>query len=128
MKLREFPLLTDENVDPDVVAHLRAVGFDVLDVIECRWQGAADVDLLRRATGQGRVVMTHDADFGTLAVLQHEPLVGIVYLRPNHIDPRFTVATIQTVLNADPDLVPPFVLVAKRTGKRVTIRVRALGP
>jgi hypothetical protein len=60
LKLREFPLLTDENLDPDVV--------------------------------------THDADFGTLAILQNEPLVGIVYLRPGHIDAQFTVATFQAVL------------------------------
>lgn len=34
MKLRDFPLLTDENLDADVVAHLRQMGFDVLDVVE----------------------------------------------------------------------------------------------
>jgi predicted nuclease of predicted toxin-antitoxin system len=76
----------------------------------------------------GRVVVTHDADFGKLAILQNEPLVGIVYLRPGHIDPKFTVATIQVVLTVDPELVPPFIAVAKRTANRVTIRVRALGP
>jgi predicted nuclease of predicted toxin-antitoxin system len=127
LKLRDFPLLTDENLDPDVVAHLRKVGFEVLDVVESGLQGATDVDLLRCATGQGRVIVTHDSDFGTLAILQKEPLVGIVYLRPGHINPEFTVKTIEVVLSADPDVVPPFVLVAKRTGSRVTVRVRALG-
>jgi hypothetical protein len=51
-----------------------------------------------------------------------------MYLRPGHIDPQFTIETIQTVLTADPDVIPPFVLVAKRTGKNVTIRIRYLGP
>jgi len=73
-------------------------------------------------------VVNHDADFGTLAILQNEPLVGVVYLRPGHIDPQFTVATIQAVLAIDPDVSPPFILVAKRAGNRVTVRVRALGP
>jgi len=127
LKLREFPLLTDENVDPDVVAGLRGLGFDVLDVVQGGRQGASDVDLLRWATSQGRIVVSHDADFGTLAILQHEPLVGLVFLRPGHIDPQFTMATIRAVLNADPDVTPPFVLVAKRSGNQVTIRVRALG-
>ena len=72
--------------------------------------------------------VTHDADFGTLAIHQQGPLVGIVYLRPGHIDPQFTVATIQAILGVDPDLDPPFVLVAKRSGRRVTIRVRGLAP
>ena len=110
LKLCDFPLLTDENLDSDVVAYLRGVGFDVLDVVESGLQGAADVDLLRQATAQGRVVVTHDADFGTLAILQNEPLVGLVYLRPGHIDTQFTVATIQAVLSATPTLSRPLCL------------------
>ena len=128
MKLRNFPLLTGENLDPAVVAYPRQVGFDVLDVLEQGLQGSTDVDLLRLATSQGRLVITHDADFGTLAILQKEPLIGIVYLRPAHISPQFTIATIQAALSVDPDLSPPFILVAKRKGSRVTIRVRMLGP
>src|SRR5208283_2477686 len=116
MKLREFPLLTDENLDPDVVASLRQLGFDVLDVVEGGLQGSTDVDLLRLAAAQGRVIVTHDADFGTLAIHQNEPLVGLVYLRPGHIDPQFTTETVRTILTTDPDVLPPFVLVAKRTG------------
>ncbi len=128
MKLRDFPLLTDENLDPDVVAHLRQGGFDVLDVVDTGLQGCADLDLVRLAKTQGRVIVSHDADFGKLAILQNEPLIGVVYLRPGHIDPQFTVATIQTVLSLDPDVAPPFILVAKRTGTNVTVRVRALSP
>lgn len=127
MKLRDFPILTDENIDPNVVAGLRRLGFDVLDVVESGRAGASDVDLLRWAKTQGRVIVSHDSDFGTLAILQTEPLVGLVFLRPGHIDPKFTMATIGALLNADPDVTPPFVLVARRTGSQVTIRVRALG-
>ena len=126
MKLRQFPLLTDENVDPDVVAGLRRLGFDVLDVVESGRAGASDVELLRWAKSQGRVVFTYDADFGTLAVLQNEPLVGLVFLRPGHIDPQFTMATIQALLDTDLDVTPPFVLVARRSGNHVAIRLRAL--
>ena len=63
MKLRDFPLLTDENLDADVVSHLRQLGFDVFDVVGSGLQGAADIDLLRQATAEGRVVVTHDGDF-----------------------------------------------------------------
>jgi hypothetical protein len=41
LKLRQFPLLTDEIVDPDVVAGLRGLGFDVLDVVESSRQAQA---------------------------------------------------------------------------------------
>jgi hypothetical protein len=32
VKLREFNLLADENIEPEVVTHLRQCGFDVWDV------------------------------------------------------------------------------------------------
>ncbi len=128
MKLRDFGLLTDENIDADVVAFLRQTGFDVWDVCDNGLQGTTDVDLLRRAFADNRIIVTHDADFGTLAVLGGEPVIGIVFLRPGHIDPQFTIKTIEAVLAADPDVTPPFLLVAKRTGTSVAIRVRALPP
>lgn len=128
MRLRDFPLLTDENVDSDVVMFLRQLGFDVMDVVESGLQGSTDIDVLRLATSQGRVVVTHDADFGTLAILQGEPTVGIVYLRPAHIDSKFSIESLQAIMGTDPELVPPFILVAKRSGNQVTIRVRCLAP
>lgn len=128
MKLRDFPLMTDENIDPEVVAHLRRLNLDVLDVAESGLQGSSDVEILRMAKAQGRIVVTHDADFGALAVHQNEPVVGLFFVRPGHIDSQFTIETLQSVLAADQDLTPPFVLVAKRTANSVTIRVRHLGP
>jgi predicted nuclease of predicted toxin-antitoxin system len=127
LKLRQFPILTDENVDPGVVGGLRRLGFDVLDVTESGRTGSSDVDLLRWAISQGRIILTHDADFGTLAIFQNEPLIGLVFLRPGHIDPKFTMETLEVLLKADPELTPPFILVARRSGDQVTIRVRSLG-
>ncbi len=128
MKLRDFGLLTDENIDVDVVAHFRSLGFDVIDVCESGLRGSSDVDLLRLAVTQNRLLVSHDADFGTLAVLAGEPVIGLIYLRPGHIDSQFTIETIQAVINADPDVHVPFVLVAKRRGTQVAIRIRSLSP
>ena len=121
-----YPVLN--HADPVVVAERRRLGFDVFDVCESGLQGSSDVDILRLAVVQNRIVVTHDADFGTLALFANEPLVGLVFLRPGHIDPQYTIATIQTVLGIDPDLFPPFILVAKRTGGQVAIRIRSLAP
>lgn len=126
MKLCEFPLLTDENLDPDVVDWLVQEGFDVLDVCRAGLQGTSDIELLKRATQENRVVVTHDSDFGTLAAFQGEPAIGILFLRPGHIDPKFTIETIKSVLQMTPEVVPPFILVAKRMGQNVTIRLREI--
>ncbi len=126
MKLPEFGLLTDENINPIVAAELRAMGFDVFDVCENGLFGSEDTVLLSRARADGRVVVTHDSDFGTLAVARMEPLVGILYLRPGHIDPKFTLESFRSVVERNQDLAPPFIVVAKRTGNIVRIRVRNL--
>lgn len=46
MRLREFALLADENIHPDVVAALRAGGGDVLGVRDCELAGSADTAIL----------------------------------------------------------------------------------
>ena len=127
MKLTDFPLLTDENIDPAVVQFLRNRGFDVLDVTEAALFSEMDDALLHLAESDGRVVVTHDSDFGTLAIHDREPVVGIVYIRPGHIDPQMTIGTLSAVLDVDPDVTVPFLLVARRHGTTVTIRIRHLG-
>lgn len=98
MKLTDYPRLTDENIDPAVVNYLRQAGFDVRDVVEDQWIGSTDRHLLTLAVSEGRVVVTHDSDFGTLAIGQQEPVIGILYLRPGHIDSQFTIDSIQVLL------------------------------
>jgi predicted nuclease of predicted toxin-antitoxin system len=85
---------------------------------------ADDADLLRLAFSDSRVVLTHDRDFGTLAVARQEPLVGIIYLRPGHIQAQFTIESMRALLAANLDLQPPFLLVARRRGSTVSIRLR----
>ena len=126
MKLNDFKLLTDENIHSNVSQFLRSQGLDVRDVSEENLFGTSDLELLRRAVLEGRVVVTHDSDFGTLAILAGEPIVGIIYLRPGHVDPQFTIETVKAILKSQRDLSPPFILVAHRKASHVTMRVRSL--
>ncbi len=128
MKFSDYPLLTDENIDPAVVGFLRQVGFDVLDVTEESLIGSSDRHLIQLAMSQGRVVVTHDSDFGTLVVRHHSPVIGIVYLRPGHINSQFTIVSIQALMSQTFELPARFVIVVKRTGDDITIRVRDLSP
>lgn len=126
MRLRELPFQADENFDPDVVAHLRADGWDVVTARESGLLGKSDEEVLRHSVAAGRAVLTHDGDFGGLVVAGKEPVIGIVYLRPGHIRPEFTLATIAAVVEAHFDIEPPFILVARQRSGRVSVRVRSL--
>ena len=127
MILPNARLLTDENVHPEVVRFLEQQAFDVLDVRRSGLVGSSDHDLLQRAYAEQRTIVTHDRDFGKLAIAAEEPFFGLLFLRPGHLDPDFTIATLRSVLGADLSPEPPFVLVAERQEQHVKIRLRHLG-
>jgi predicted nuclease of predicted toxin-antitoxin system len=123
VKALDFPLLADENVHPDVIAFLREAGLNVESVSEQGKFGFPDTQVLQQATKEGRVVLTHDSDFGGLALFGAK-FVGIIYLRPGHIRADFTMKTLEAIRDNAPEVKPPFILVAERTGDTVKIRVR----
>jgi predicted nuclease of predicted toxin-antitoxin system len=73
MKLHDIKILTDENISPKVVAFLRQYGIDTLDTKEQNWYGQNDEDLMSTAYQDKRFVLTHDSDFGTLAINERKP-------------------------------------------------------
>jgi len=95
------------------VAHLRGRGLDVLDVRERGWHGRSDDELLEEAHRQGQVVLTHDGDFGTLALLGCRPVVCIVRIRPGHVRPQVTIESLDRLLGLDLDPSPPFLVVVQ---------------
>ena len=54
---------TDEHVARAVVQGLRQRGVDVMTVVEAGLRSAADEVHLAHARSEGRVLVTHDADF-----------------------------------------------------------------
>lgn len=127
MNLRRYTFLSDENIHIDVVTHLRSQGFNVVSVKETNLIGAVDLTIIRKAFIENRIIITHDSDFGTLAVLAGEPVIGILYLRPGHINPMFTIGTLNVLFDREIDIEAPFLIVAERVGRNVKIRIRKLG-
>jgi len=125
VKALDFPLLADENVHPDVVAFLQEMGLDIDSIAGQGKFGLSDTQVLQQATEAGRVVLTHDSDFGGLALMGAK-FIGIIYLRPGHIKADFTVKTLQAIRDHAPEVTSPFILVAERTGDTVKIRVRQM--
>jgi predicted nuclease of predicted toxin-antitoxin system len=123
----DFPLLTDENIAPDVAAGLRERGCDVRTVADETLIGAADKGVLECAVRGGRVVVTHDLAFGHAAIAAGAHFVGIVYLRPGHISSAFVLEIVDAVIRSSVDVEAPFVLVAERRDMTVRVRVRS-GP
>ena len=56
----------DENLPRALAELLRANGHDTSTVAEENLRGAADPSILRRATSEGRLLMTFDTDFADI--------------------------------------------------------------
>jgi predicted nuclease of predicted toxin-antitoxin system len=124
VKVLEWPLLADENIDARVVQDLRSRGVDVSSVRENARCGLDDASVLALALAAGRVILTHDCDFGTLAIHRGERFVGIVYLRPGDLRPPIVLELLDSLGRIDADVSAPFVVVAERRGGETKIRLR----
>jgi predicted nuclease of predicted toxin-antitoxin system len=122
----DFPLLADENIHPDVISFLRRNGHEIQSLSDRGSLGLDDDSVMEFAYQEKRVILTHDSDFGRLAITQGQAFVGIIYLRPGHIRSEFTLETLRAVETRVQDVMPPFILVAERSGKRIHIRIRRL--
>lgn len=124
MKLRDFKLLADENIDPELIDYLRDHGFDIKGVKEVGLIAAKDPTWLDLANKENRVIVTQDSDFGKIVFTQATDFIGIIFLRPGSLFVNFHIQTLLAILAADPDLLPPFILTAKNVGNSIRIKIR----
>lgn len=127
MKLTDCSFLTDQNVHQDVTDWLRARNLSVTTAEQTGLSQSIDEAVLQYAFNHQLVVITHDADFGSLAVNNGQDHAGIIYLRPGHILPHFTISSLKTLFDSNIELHVPFIVVVKHADT-IQIRVRQTNP
>jgi predicted nuclease of predicted toxin-antitoxin system len=125
MFLKEFSYISDENINPSIIKYLRDKSFNIKDVREEKLIGTSDSELMKLSFKENRVIITQDRDFGKLVYTQNSEFIGIIYLRPGHIAADFHIKTFEYLLNADLDLVIPFIIVAENLNSSIKIRLRS---
>jgi len=113
--------LTDENVSPRLVAFLREQGHDVQDVKEEGWQGKDDAFLFQRAWGSQRCVISHDRDFGKLAIARQEPCYGVIYLRLRDQRAPNVITVMRQFLKRRIDISPGSLVVLQESRARIRL-------
>jgi predicted nuclease of predicted toxin-antitoxin system len=89
-------ILANENVPRQMVEALREEGHDVVWTLA---EASTDEDILRRAVGEDRVVLTFDKDFGELAFRSGMPAsTSVILLRISARDPSLLAGTIAQAL------------------------------
>jgi predicted nuclease of predicted toxin-antitoxin system len=122
----QFPIIADENIHDEVVNFLRKESLRVESIKERNLRGSSDQQIIALAEREGKVILTHDADFGRIMHLSQIVHTGIIFLRPGHIDFNFTIQTLKSMLATELNVQVPFILVAERSGEDIKIRLRNL--
>ncbi len=115
-------LVADMNITAPVIQFLRSQGVDVVSAFEEGWHLYKDGDILANAHLMDRFVLTHDSDFGQLAVHLKRPITGIILLRPGGRTPDEVISDLRILLRMSVDWTPPLIAVY-RFGR---LRVRRL--
>jgi predicted nuclease of predicted toxin-antitoxin system len=116
-------LLADENFPGPAVRALRSQGHDVIWVKE-RMRGAPDLEVLRAAQTEQRILLTCDKDFGELAFGAGLPAAcGVVLFRLVGLDPAEDNERMVRALAARDDWAGHFAVVTD-----ARIRLRPLRP
>jgi predicted nuclease of predicted toxin-antitoxin system len=114
-----FPMLADENIDPEFIKYLRKSGFDVKSIVEEGLAGSSDETVIQYAEREGRVILTHDRDFGHIAFVQKEKFTGVIFLRPGDINTENHIRRFSAFIDMNIDLKPPFFIVIDPRSVRV---------
>jgi predicted nuclease of predicted toxin-antitoxin system len=89
--------LADENVEAPIVAELRAIGHDVLYIIELGGSPSDD-EIIKLANTERRILLTNDKGFGEKVFRSGRLLPGLVLLRFKNDDALLKAQTLSRVV------------------------------
>ena len=113
------PLVADMDIGIPVIQFLRENGIDIVSSVEEHWGHLSDEQILACAHKMNRFILTHDSDFGTLAVFYGNPITGIIYLRPRGRQPSEVIADLRAIMAASIDWTPPMIVVYRSGRLRI---------
>jgi predicted nuclease of predicted toxin-antitoxin system len=92
-------VLLDQGTPRSTAALLRQAGFDAVHTAEIGLAAAADEDVLQRASAEGRVVVTLDADFSSLLALSRAAKPSVIRVRIEGLEGEGLSRLVQEVIS-----------------------------
>ena len=109
--------MVDESIGVGVSEKLKQMGFDSVSVIEIM-KGAEDIDVIKKAKKENRVIVTNDKDFGWLATIYKPP--GLILLRLRKENTKRKKTAICNIITKHQNSIYGNIITA--TEKRIRIR------
>ncbi len=114
--------LADMGISQTTVIWLREKGYDALHVRELFMHRASDVEIISRASAEGRIVLTCDLDFGDIMSASKEKCPSVVIFRLENEAPSNVIRRLQQVLKESADsLLKGAVISVEETRHRVRL-------
>lgn len=73
--------LADMGISPKTVSHLNQKGHDAVHLIDENLHRLSDPDILCKSRSEGRILLTHDLDFGELMAASGASLPSVIIFR-----------------------------------------------
>jgi predicted nuclease of predicted toxin-antitoxin system len=115
--------LADMGISLRAVAFLRSLGYDAVHLHEQDLGRLSDSSILRKACDEGRVLLTHDLDFGELMAASGAELPSVVIFRLRDMRPERVNAYLGAVVADYQEVLERGVIVSVSEGQ---IRLRSL--
>jgi len=115
--------LADMGISPNTVAMLRGLGYDALHLHEQGLDRLQDPLILQKARDEGRILLTHDLDFGELIAASGARLPTIVVFRLRNMRPERVNRYLDGILNQHGEALKQGAIISVTEGQ---IRVRLL--
>ncbi|GIK43828.1 MAG: hypothetical protein BroJett011_76610 [Chloroflexota bacterium] len=92
--------IADENVSRFVIQSLTDAGYDIISVHDVGLKSAADEAIIQFGIAEGRVIITHDRDFGGLLRYPARKSSGVILIRLRRPSPQNVWRALQRALTS----------------------------
>lgn len=83
-KTDNIKFLTDECIGLPTLTFLRDLGYNVLTAKEAKLKSKPDIEIIKWAIKENRILITEDIDFGNILLYPPKLHTGIILLRFRH--------------------------------------------
>ena len=115
--------LADMGISPRSVERLRGLGHDADHLYEQGLERLPDTAILEKARSEGRVLLTHDLDFGELMAASGASLPSVVIFRLRNMKPDRVDRYLDEIIGQHQEVLEKGAIVSAAEGQ---IRVRVL--
>jgi len=115
--------LVDMGISPKTAVFLRSLGHDVVHLHDQGLDRLDDPAILAKAREEGRILLTHDLDFGELIAVSGAILPGVIVFRLRNMRPETVSRYLQEIISRHAEAMEKGAIISVAEGQA---RVRLL--